>query len=98
MNKHVDKHLHSLTKNVFFPPPNCPNNHTLILLPPIFQPLVSLTAAWAKSVLLYRMRAIPFNLSNTTYKKIHTYVLTITSTLSNKTNKHKQAFRGRIKI
>lgn len=73
MNKDVDKHLNALMKKIFSPS-NCPNNHTLILLPPIFQPLVSLTAAWAKSVLLYKMRAIPFNLSNTTYKKyIHMF-------------------------
>lgn len=40
---------------------------TLILLPPIFQPFVSLTAACAYSMLLYRIRAIPFILSKTTY-------------------------------
>lgn len=39
---------------------------TLILLPPIFQPLVSLTAACAYSMLLYSIRAIPLGLSNTT--------------------------------
>lgn len=42
---------------------------TLILFPPIFQPLVSLTAACAYSILLYRIKAIPFSLSNTTWRK-----------------------------
>ncbi len=39
---------------------------TFILFPPIFQPFVSLTAACAYSILLYKMRAIPFSRSNTT--------------------------------